>query len=198
MASFDGATATDADTEYRAIEQALLQSERGRWFLAEHSRRSRRTETSEIEVALQRFKESLREPPAVLTRIQSDLVEIDKMLADARKDLAIRSAETAPAESPTANLLKVAEELHELIWSLQAREVDSATCEAIGQRTAAIFALTARQAQESQRAMRFGSALDAIAGKVAEVLRSVGYEACSDEGAAQPAGWEAMPHMARP
>ena len=30
------------ETEYRAIEAALLESARGRWFLAEHSRRARR------------------------------------------------------------------------------------------------------------------------------------------------------------
>jgi hypothetical protein len=38
-------TGFDNDTEYRAIEQALLETPRGRWFLAEHGRRARRRST---------------------------------------------------------------------------------------------------------------------------------------------------------
>ena len=32
-------TSEDPEGEYRAIESALLESARGRWFLAEHGRR---------------------------------------------------------------------------------------------------------------------------------------------------------------
>ena len=35
----------DVEQEYRAIEAALLDNPRGRWFLAEHGRRSRRLDS---------------------------------------------------------------------------------------------------------------------------------------------------------
>lgn len=198
MASSEAVPAADADTEYRAIEKALLQSERGRWFLAEHSRRSRRTETSEIEEALQRFKSTLRQPPAVLGRVRSELGSLEAMLAETKAHLMACTQPAAAADSPTAHLLKTAEDLHELVWSLQAREIDPAACEEIGRRAMALFALTARQAQESQRALKASAALDVLLDRVSEVLRSIGYEARDEDEGPVSAPWTTMPHMSRP
>lgn len=196
MQSFEPVSAADADTEYRAIEAALLETARGRWFLAEHSRRSRRIETIELEDALARLKSSLREPPALLGRLKVELSAVEAMLGETRAELMARPRETGGQPStgavdprPTSSLLEAAERLHEMIWSLQARDVDPATCEAIGRQTTAIFALTARQAQESQRVLKLAAALDTIADRVAAVMQSIVLEADDDDGepAARPA-----------
>jgi hypothetical protein len=166
MHSFEPVSANEADTEYSAIEKTLLETARGRWFLAEHSRRSRRIEAIELEYALSRLKSSLREPPALLGRLRSELETIEGMLGETRAELVARDrTPTASGSSelrPTAGLLEAAERLHELVWSLQANEVDPTACEAIGRQAASIFALTARQAQDSQRALKLATALDQI------------------------------------
>lgn len=178
MHSFEPVSASEADAEYRAIERTLLETARGRWFLAEHSRRSRRIETVELEAALARLKSSLREPPALLGRLRSELGAIEAMLGDTRAELHARSRQEPSSGEvrPVLGLLDAAERLHELVWSLQAREVDPATCEAIGRQAAAIFALTARQAQDSQRIVTLASALDAIRCRLAAVARSIAHE----------------------
>lgn len=177
----------DTEQEYRTIEAAMLETPRGRWFLAEHGRRSRRIETSQLEDALAQLKSSLRDPPAMLGRLQTELNQIKVQISEARSGLLTREAGTkgvAENERPaTASLLKAAEELHELIWSLQAKEFDGKICEQIGRQTAAIFALTARQAQESRRVAKIAESLDAVSTRVAGALETVLHELNAAKGA---------------
>ncbi len=170
----------DTEQEYRAIETAMLETARGRWFLAEHSRRSRRMETGQLEDALAQLKSSLRDPPALLGRLQTELDQVNSLIAQTRLDLMARdtpNASTSADDRPaTAGLLVAAEELHELIWSLQAKEIDADVCEKNGRQTAQIFALTARQAQESRRVTRIDESLDQIAQRVSGALETVLHE----------------------
>ncbi len=174
----------DVETEYRAIEAALLETARGRWFLAEHSRRSRRIETFELESALSQLKSSLRDPPALLGRLQAELETISNLLDRARSDVLSRTS-TADKRAGEhshnpSTLLEAAERLHEQAWTLQATEVDAELCERIGRQTAAIFAMSVRQAQESQRSQRHAETLDTISDRVSAVLRTLLHESATD------------------
>ncbi|HRD78410.1 MAG TPA: hypothetical protein PK264_21140 [Hyphomicrobiaceae bacterium] len=172
----------DADKEFRAIEAALLETARGRWFLAEHGRRSRRMETSALETAIGQLKSSLRAPPAVVGRIKSDLQALVEEVTTARS--AVMQRVPVPAkDSPEVNgthapqgILQAAEELHELAWALQSRDVDAETCTRIGRQAASIFALAAQQSQESQRARRFSEALDRLMERLQATLQAVDQE----------------------
>ena len=178
----------DIETEYRAIQTALLESARGRWFLAEHSRRSRRLDSVELEAALDKLKDSLREPPAVLARLQSELTGINMLIAEAKKGLLDNSNRPTstggvtadPGGPPTQALLRSAEDLHELIWNLQAKPADADACEKIGRKAAGILALSARQAQDSELMRKHAQALDKIADRVTAVLDALAYEAAAD------------------
>jgi hypothetical protein len=47
--------------DYAAIEAALLQTSRGRWFLAEYARRNRHADTGMLLTALERLENIVRE-----------------------------------------------------------------------------------------------------------------------------------------
>jgi len=174
----------DVEAEYQAIETALLETARGRWFLAEHSRRSRRIETMELETALSTLKASLREPPALLGRLKTELQLIAELLERARADALAREPRDGGDEQHVpSELLRAAETLHEHAWDLQAREVDAELCEQIGRQTARIFALSARQAHEAQRSKRHVEMIDAVADRVSGVIRTVMFESALDDDA---------------
>lgn len=186
MAAEDLDAPLHAEQEYRAIEAALLERPGGRWFLAEHSRRSRRLESAQLEDAIGRLKTSLRDPPAVLGRLRTELDSIAQLLRQARSAVLSRTPAGGP-RPPTpaggngeiaapAGLLKAAEELHTLVWSLQARDVNREVCERIGRQAAAIFALSARQAQESERALQFAEMIDGIARRIMAALETIELE----------------------
>ena len=194
MQSLEIAPRLDAEQEYRAIEGAMLETPRGRWFLAEHSRRSRRLETVQLEGALDLLKSSLRDPPALLGRLKSELDTINDMLQSTRSELLAKDRGAAPlpgeealqSRTAVAGLLNAAEDLHELVWKLQASEIDPDVCEQIARQTAAIFALSTRQAQESQRALKLAAALDAVAQRVAGALETIAHEALPAAPLAEP------------
>ena len=81
MQRLSPATSDDSETEYRTIESALLESARGRWFLAEHGRRARRLDSALLEDAIGRLQTSLRQPPALLGQLQADGWQIDSSRA---------------------------------------------------------------------------------------------------------------------
>lgn len=190
----------DTEREYRAIEATLLETARGRWFLAEHSRRSRRIESGQLEDALALLKSSMREPPALLGRLQTELDQIVTLLDKTRRELVLRQSShpssaagsTASGSGQVMGLLKAAEDLHEAVWSLQSRQMDPQLCEEISRQTAAIFTLTARQAQEAQRVTQFTEALDLIAQRVTGALETVIHEARADADRARRQGGESI------
>jgi uncharacterized coiled-coil protein SlyX len=183
----------ETDEEYRTIERTLLETARGRWFLAEHSRRSRRLETSQLEGAIEQLKSSLRAPPALVGRLESEIELLGNQIRQVRADLVARQrGETAPVAStgaaasatPTSTpsgLLRAAEDLHELVWSLQSSEVDADLCNRIGRQAAQIFALSAGQAAESARAQRLAASLDTLLERVGATLETIRHEATPDE-----------------
>lgn len=194
MASEELDAPLHAEQEYRTFEAALLETPRGRWFLAEHSRRSRRLESAELEDAIGRLKSSLRDPPAVLGRLRTELDSIAQLLRQARNAVLTRTPASGSRPPPAAGspetpaptgLLKAAEELHTLVWSLQARDVNREVCERIGRQAAAIFALSARQAQESERALQFAEMIDGIARRIMAALETIELELADQHEATQ-------------
>jgi len=175
----------DVEQEYRAIEKALLDNARGRWFLAEHGRRSRRLDSLLLEQSLGRLHSALREPPAVVGRLVSEVEQLSQDVAETREAILARQTATARmagtnGEKPLQLMLRAAEELHELMWQLQGRDVDAVTCERIGRQAALIQALGAAQAAESERALVLTAALDKLASRLDGILSTLNEETRED------------------
>ena len=77
----------DAEAEYKEIERALLESSRGRWFLSEHGRRARRLDSLTLHDPISKLQESLREPPALLGQLRSEIEGLQGLLNDTRAAL---------------------------------------------------------------------------------------------------------------
>lgn len=179
--------AFDADVEYAKIERALLDSVRGRWFLAEHGRRARRLDSALLEDAIGRLQGSLRQPPALLGQLKAEVERIASDIAATRQTLLARQPRSADATAtPVAEIMRAAEILHENAWRLQAADVDAERCEAIARDAARIYAMSQAQAHESQRAHAFTEALDRLDGALAALLTTIKHEMHVDGAAAAP------------
>lgn len=185
----------DPVAEYQTIERALLETSRGRWFLSEHSRQSRRMESAALEAALTSLKNAVRNPPALLGRLKTDM---DQALAEVeaeRSALLARQTGDSASGAPQA-IIKAAEELHEMAWALQSKDVDAETCTALGRSAASIFALAAAQAQESERAKRFAAALDGLSSYLVAAIQSIDLELAQAPGGAAHPTAEIVPLVA--
>lgn len=167
----------DQDTEYRAIEATLLESARGRWFLAEHGRRARRLDSALLEDAITRLQTSLRQPPALLGQLETEVETLKGQLIEARQTVVARPGQDTEsgAIQPHA-ILKAAEDIHELAWSLQANPFDPKGCETIARNAGRIYALTQTHAKESERVLAFASSLDSAVLRLEAILETVAHE----------------------
>jgi hypothetical protein len=181
------ADAADSDDEYRAIEGTLLQSARGRWFLAEHGRRARRLDGALLEDAIGRLQLSLRQPPALLGQLQSELHGLKAYLADVHAKLLEKCPE--PAEQQTGGvpqqqahqiILKAAEDIHDVAWALQANPFDPKGCEDIARNAGKLYAMSQAQSLHAARTLEMLSAIGAASDKIDAILETIGHESQVD------------------
>lgn len=182
----------DADQEYRTIEAALLQNARGRWFLAEHGRRARRLDSALLEEAIGRLQSSLRQPPALLHQLRSEIEGLRELLAQTRLHL-LAKPESQPAgvtpTQPTDGILRSAEELHALAWRLHgdAARSDPAAGESIARHAAHIYALSVQHAVTAQRNADLLAAVDEASLRLAALLETIAHESAGEGVARNPA-----------
>lgn len=125
----------DCEAEYRTIEATLLETARGRWFLAEHGRRRRRLESELLHDAIHRFSAALGRPPSLLEQYRGELAGIAALLDEALKAL---EADRAGVVTALAGALAAAEEIHEQAWALEGKTADAESIDAIARRAAVI------------------------------------------------------------
>lgn len=177
---------SDVEAEYRSLETALLESARGRWFLAEHGRRARRLDSALLDEAIGRLQSSLRQPPALLGQLAGELSSLKSELEATRERLLAKTSGGIENPPASASLLRATEDLHQLAWVLQAGDIAPSTCEQIAQKAATIYGLSVSQAVESQRAQEFAAGLAAAIARIEAVMQTVAHEAMSDDEAAPP------------
>ncbi|MEM1306732.1 MAG: hypothetical protein AAGG99_04335 [Pseudomonadota bacterium] len=198
----------DAEGEYRAIEQTLIESPRGRWFLSEHGRRARRLDSLTLHDAIAKLQDSLREPPALLGQLQGEIEGLQTLLRETRDAIAInkpaqpsagKQSEPSPAQpaalatnkasttaetsgTPTSagHILSVAESIHALAWDLQAQDLNVDACEQIARQASQMYALSHRHAVESERVRALTDALDGALVRLDGLLETVALEAQFD------------------
>jgi hypothetical protein len=183
-------TTPDSDQEYRAIEVTLLETSRGRWFLAEHGRRARRLDNALLEDALHRLKSSLRPPEALVSQVRGELESLRSELDAVRAALVERpvhmpSAGTAQPEaaSQVQRILSAAESVHELAWTLQGkpgRDFDQRTCEEIARQVVAIYALSRSQASQTETTLNCVAQLEAATTRIAALIDALSIEVAAD------------------
>jgi hypothetical protein len=168
---------TEAD--YDAIHAAVMETVRGRWFLAEFAKRNRHADTDLILAAIDRVEVLSRERPAVSSaeRVHFDLVEMAKAIAqtrteiasikpdgDAKGSLSEASEEldsiVNTTERATSDILAAAEHVQEIAWTLRERGADQEVCDALDRRATDIYTACSFQDLTGQRTR-----------KVVEVLR---------------------------
>lgn len=188
---------SDDENEYRTIEAALLETPRGRWFLREHSRRSRSVDSNALDDVISHLRKTLKAPPALLSVLRSDVERLRGFIATQRHAIADQSTAPSaariaqdPAVAQAETMLTATEDLHALVWSLRDRIPSAEYCEAIARQASKIYALSHTQAIESDRAAQYVSALDELYQRLSALLETILFELRTDE----PAERAALPH----
>ena len=137
----------DAAEDYDAIQAAVLESERGRWFLQEYTRRNRSSDTALVLAAVARIEAVLRigafapahenGPDLQLFELRDAIALTKENLAAIRPDgrISIKAADfdrlTSAIAAVTARLRAAAEHVQETAWTLRDRGGHDRECETL-------------------------------------------------------------------
>lgn len=164
-------------SDYEAIETALLESTRGRWFLSEFSRRNRTADTQMLLDAITKLESAVirSDPEVQQDNLRHDLIEMAEAISQTRQEIA---AITSPdednqlinatseldaivqsTEQATSDILEAAEDVQEVAWLLRENGGEDAICDRLEQRATDIYTACSFQDITGQRT-----------GKVVDVL----------------------------
>lgn len=138
-----------SETDYEAIEAAVMETARGRWFMTEFAKRNRQADTMQLLGAINRIERvvglGLPEPVA-----EPDIGEAAALIADLRIDLERISGKAeerasglaARIETAAGTIIQATESIQEAAWSLREAGANEMLCDMLDQRAAAISAAT--------------------------------------------------------
>ena len=176
------------EEDYEAIEAAVMETARGRWFLAEYARRNRAADTRMLLGAIDKLERVIRErndigdsggrhPPR-------EAAEIAAVIAEARRESAAVGPVSAEA---TAKILTAAAQIQQIAWALRERGLDRTACDALHARAAAIRAACASQDLAGQHVAKLVRTLDDIESRLVGLGGGCGLEQADSASPEPPA-----------
>jgi chemotaxis protein CheZ len=174
---------TEAD--YEAIEAAVMETNRGRWFLAEYAKRNRHADTTMLLVAIERIEATIRGGRAEQTaeRIRFDLIEMAKAIARTKAEIAAIKPDSdhhgkfgeateeldsivGATEAATSEILAAAERIQEIAWTLREQGLEAEVCDLIDAKATDIYTACSFQDLTGQRSRKVIQALHYLEGRI--------------------------------
>ena len=154
--------------DFDAIEAAVMETARGRWFLGEYARRNRQADTEMLLVAIERLERATRaDTAASFERVRIGLVDMADAITKAKAEIAALRLQGSPGgldeateelysvvnatEAATSEILAAAERIQEAAWTLREQGVDARLCDALDARTTDIYTACSFQDLTGQR-----------------------------------------------
>ncbi|KAA5598147.1 hypothetical protein [Blastochloris sulfoviridis] len=159
-----------SETDYEAIESAVMETARGQWFLAEYARRTRQAETDRMHEVLQRIEDKIDSPARDphFERVQMSIMEMAQAIARTKDEIAAikptqevdgrfgeateeLDAIVTTTESATGDILHAAEQIQEVAWTLRERGFEGPICDLLDERATDIYTACSFQDLTGQR-----------------------------------------------
>ncbi len=163
-------TPSPSEADYEAICAAVMETSRGRWFLAEYARRNRQADTETVLSAIERLESVVRGESTnpSIDRMRFDLIEMAKAIARTKSEIAAikpdiehhgRIGEATEeldsivrtTERATSEILAAAEQIQEIAWTMREHGVDVHFCDQLDARATEIYTACSFQDLTGQR-----------------------------------------------
>jgi hypothetical protein len=197
-----------SEADYGAIELAVMETERGRWFLGEYAKRNRHADTQVLLSALSRIEKSIavHTEPTELDKFRMDILEMSKAIARTRAEIAAIKPDdsqgggklleasgeldsiVSTTERATSDILAAAERVQEAAWTLREAQADPAICDMLDERATEIYTACSFQDLTSQRIRKVIEALGFLEKRVKTMVEiwQFGDDAAADEAEPPP------------
>jgi hypothetical protein len=159
-----------SEADYEAIEAAVMETERGRWFLREFGRRNRNADTQMLLEAITRLEKVVGGARVAhdVDRLRAQLHEMASAIAQTKTEIAsIHAVEqehsrlfaasealdaiTRTTEQATSDILAAAEQIQESAWTLREDGANTNLCDDLDRRATDIYTACSFQDLTAQR-----------------------------------------------
>ena len=209
------------EADYQAIEAAVMETNRGRWFLAEYTKRNRNADTKVLLAALERIEHTIRsqrpaeplssERPETVDRIRFDLIEMAKAIARTKAEIATIKPDSdhhgkfgeateeldsivGATEAATSDILAAAEQIQEIAWTLREQGLEPEVCDFVDARATDIYTACSFQDLTGQRTRKVTQVMRYLEDRINAMIDIWGL----DSTMAAEAGQTARAHRADP
>lgn len=174
-----------SDADYDAIESAVMETARGRWFLSEYARRNRHADTQILLTALDRIEAVMRGERAAQStdRIRFDLLDMAKAISRTKAEIAAIKPDNSHAgkfgeasaeldsivnstEAATSDILAAAEHIQEIAWTLREQGLECEICDLLDSRATDVYTACSFQDLTGQRTKKVIGALRYLEGRI--------------------------------
>jgi chemotaxis regulatin CheY-phosphate phosphatase CheZ len=179
------ALSTVPEADYEAIEGAVMETARGRWFLAEYARRNRSADTDMLLGAIGRIETLVQQDRETqeMDRLRFDLMEMAKAIARTKSEIAslrppgsdsselnvaseALDAIVRTTERATSDILEAAEHVQEAAWTLREEGANEPMCDELDRRATDIYTACSFQDLTAQRTSRIVNTLRYLEGRI--------------------------------
>jgi chemotaxis regulatin CheY-phosphate phosphatase CheZ len=161
-----------AEADYEAIEQAVMETARGRWFLAEYAKRNRHSDTVAVLDAIGKLESAVAAPRSApdVDRVRMEIREMAHAIARTKAEIAAIKPEGVDAgtghfedasveldaivqatATATGDILSAAETIQEIAWTLREMGAEGEVCDLIDTKTTDIYTACSFQDITGQR-----------------------------------------------
>jgi chemotaxis regulatin CheY-phosphate phosphatase CheZ len=184
-----------SDTDYEAIEGAVMETARGRWFLAEYARRNRSADTTMLLRALDRIEAAMRGERSVepVDRIRFDLIEMAKAIARTKTEIAAMKPDAdhhgkfgeaseeldsvvQQTEAATSDILACAERIQEMAWTLREQGLEAEVCDLLDAKATEVYTACSFQDLTGQRTRKVIGVLRYLEGRINAMIEIWGLD----------------------
>jgi chemotaxis protein CheZ len=195
-----------SEADYEAIEAAVVETNRGRWFLAEYARRNRHADTKMLLTAIDRLEAAIRGERTAesVDRIRFDLVEMAKAIARTKAEIAAIKPDgeqpgkfgeateeldsiVGATEAATSDILAAAEQVQEIAWTLREQGLEAEVCDLIDAKATAIYTACSFQDLTGQRTRKVIQVLRYLEGRINAMIDIWGLDGAMAAEAAETA-----------
>jgi|GEM_PF-564744 len=179
-----------SDADYEAIAAAVVETARGRWFLAEHARRNRHADTKVILQAIEKIERTLSERAnsKVIEQMRLDLVDMANAIDQTKVEIAaikpvgkgmgqINAATSElnsvvdTTEKATSDIIAFTERVQEIAWTLREKGIDPAICDLLDAHATETYTACSFQDLTGQRIRKIINILNFLEARIDAMIR---------------------------
>lgn len=183
--------------DYLAIEAAVMETARGRWFLAEYARRNRNSDTDTLLAAIDKLEKTVvkeRAPSSLMHRVKIDLADMAAAIEKTKQEIAQIKHEdndgaerferasieldaiVSQTEAATGDILGAAEKIQEYAWTLREKGADETECDSLDIEATNIYMACSFQDLTGQRIKKIVDAMRYVETRINSMIDIWGFE----------------------